>query len=502
MPELVPDWLAAWAMDDPRAPALRARSGSWTASGLDRETDTLSRWLVDRGIGSGSLVAALMEDDGPSIVLMHAARRLGAVHVPLNRRAALPELIAQLQAVSPALLVHDEMNEARADALVAAASIASAQVEGLPGGPGRAGRLGGPGLPGARNGPLPTVDLEAPATIVFTSGTTGRARGAQLSHRSHAASADAWAALLEPRPTDRWLACLPLFHVAGLAIVVRASRWRVPLEVLPHFEATEVAARMEAGSSHVSLVPSQLEQVLAAWAGRPVPVTLRAILLGGAPIPGPTLARAREAGLPVLTTFGLTETSSGVAVGGAEAATLADPAALRPLPGVQVRVVDVDPADGVGHIEVQGPMVFDGYVGDAPAGADRLADGWLRTGDLGTLDADGLLRIADRREDLVISGGENVYPAEVEAVLCEHPGVIDAAVVGQPDATWGSVPVAVVVVGSGVRVGDADLEHHCRERLAAYKVPVRFHRLPRLPRNEAGKILRRELRELLAEASA
>lgn len=501
MPELVPDWLAAWALDDPRAPALRARSGSWTASGLDRETDALSRRLVDLGVRSGALVAALMEDDGPSIVLMHAARRLGAVHVPLNRRAALPELIAQLQAVSPDLLVHDEANETRAGALVAGASIASAQVEGLPG-PGSAGGLGGPGPAGARSGPLPVVDLESPATIVFTSGTTGRARGARLSHRNHAASADAWAALLGPRPTDRWLTCLPLFHVAGLAIVVRASRWRVPLEVLPHFEATEVAARMVAGVSHLSLVPTQLEQVLAAWAGRPVPVTLRAILLGGAPIPGPTLARAREAGLPVLTTFGLTETSSGVAVGGAEGATLADPAALRPLPGVQVRVVDVDPADGVGQIEVQGPMVFEGYVGDAAASADRLADGWLRTGDLGTLDADGLLRIADRREDLVISGGENVYPAEVEAVLCEHPAIIDAAVVGQPDATWGSVPVAVVVVGSGVPVGDAELECHCRERLAAYKVPVRFHRLPRLPRNEAGKILRRELRELLAEASA
>jgi O-succinylbenzoic acid--CoA ligase len=258
---------------------------------------------------------------------------------------------------------------------------------------------------------------------------------------------------------------------------------------------------MVAGVSHLSLVPTQLEQVLAAWAGRPVPETLRAILLGGAPIPGPTLVRAREAGLPVLTTFGLTETSSGVAVGGAEEATLADPAALRPLQGVNVRVVDPDPAGGVGQIEVQGPMVFEGYVGDAAASADRLADDWLRTGDLGTLDGDGLLRIADRREDLVISGGENVYPAEVEAVLREHPAIIDAAVVGQPDATWGSVPVAVVVVGPGVPVGDAELERHCRERLAAYKVPVRFHRLPRLPRNEAGKVLRRELRELLAEAS-
>jgi O-succinylbenzoic acid--CoA ligase len=231
-----------------------------------------------------------------------------------------------------------------------------------------------------------------------------------------------------------------------------------------------------------------------------VPPTLRAILLGGAPIPLATLAQARAAGLPVLTTYGMTETSSGVAVGGAEVATLVDPAALRPLPGAHVRVEDPDPADGVGQISVAGPMVFAGYLGDPAATAERLADGWLRTGDLGSLEGDGLLRIADRREDLVISGGENVYPAEVEAVLRDHPAVVDAAVVGQADATWGSVPVAAVVVTPGASVGDAELDRHCRARLAGYKVPVRFHRLLELPRNEAGKILRRELRELLMKA--
>jgi O-succinylbenzoic acid--CoA ligase len=242
--------------------------------------------------------------------------------------------------------------------------------------------------------------------------------------------------------------------------------------------------------------------VLAAWGERPVPATLRAILLGGAPIPGPTLARARRAGLPVLTTYGMTETSSGIAVGGAEAATVADPTALRPLPGVGMRILDPDPADGVGQIVVQGPMVFEGYLGEPAAGAERLADGWLRTGDLGSLDADGLLRIADRREDLIVSGGENVYPAEVEAILRQHPAVVEAAVIGVPDATWGSVPVALVVVVPGATVGDAELERHCRERLAGYKVPARFHRLPGLPRNEAGKILRRALREMAAQAPA
>jgi O-succinylbenzoic acid--CoA ligase len=480
-------------MADPHALALEAASGTWTAAALDGAATAMAGRLVELGLRPRAVVAALVEDDGPAVLLTHAARRLGAVLLPLNRRAAVPELTAQVRLATPGLLVHDEVNEPRARELAAGASVASAAVEGL---------VGGPGGTSARTTPPPVVDLDAPATIVFTSGTTGRPRGAWLTHGNHAASADAWAAVLKPRPGDRWLACLPLFHVAGWAIVVRASRWHVPLEVLSRFEGADVAARIASGSSHLSLVPTQLEQLTVAWDGRPVPPTLRAILVGGAATPGPTLAHARAAGLPVLTTYGMTETSSGIAVGGAEVATRTDPAALRPLPGVRVRVVDPDPADGVGPILVSGSMVFGGYLDDAAATAERLADGWLRTGDLGSLDGDGLLRIADRREDLVISGGENVYPAEVEAILREHPAVVDAVVVGQADATWGSVPIAAVVVAPGASVGDAELERHCRARLAGYKVPVRFHRLLVVPRNDAGKALRRELRELLAEAPA
>jgi o-succinylbenzoate---CoA ligase len=507
VPDLVADWLAAWARDDPQAPALRTPGGSWTVAALDRAVDGLAGRLANLDVRPGAAIATLVEDDGPAVLVIHAARRLGAVLVPLNRRAAIPELIGQLRAAAPALLVHDEPNEARASEIAIGASVAGVALEGVLAGPGEPGAetegpLSGAGVVEDPVGPLPSLDLRSLATIVFTSGTTGRPRGVPLSHAHHAASADAWAAVLEPRATDRWLVCLPLFHVAGLAIVVRASRWRVPLEVLPRFRADEVAARMAAGISHLSLVPTQLEEVLEAWGPRPVPGTLRAILLGGAPIAGPTLARARRAGLPVLTTYGLTETASGIAVGGAEAATLADPTALRPLPSVRLRILDPDPADGVGQVEVQGPMVFSGYLGDPAATAERLSDGWLRTGDLGSLDADGLLRVADRRDDLIVSGGENVYPAEVEAVLREHSAVVEAAVVGAPDATWGSVPVAAVVLASGIAVGDDELERHCRERLAGYKVPERFHRLLTLPRNEAGKVLRRELREMVAEPPA
>jgi len=346
------------------------------------------------------------------------------------------------------------------------------------------------------------------ATIIFTSGTSGRPRGALLSHGNHVASADAWAAVLRPGPHDRWLACLPLFHVAGLAIVVRAGRWGVPLEVMDRFEAHGVVSRIEAGISHLSLVPTQLEQLMVVLEGRNVPHTLRAILLGGGPIAARSLRRARDAGLPVLTTYGLTETSSGVAVGGADADSLADPSALRPLPGVDIRIGESagqdgrTDEDGIGPILVRGPMVFEGYVDDRDATVDQRADGWLRSGALGRLDAAGLLHVADRREDLIVSGGENVYPAEVEAVILEHPAVMEAAVVGRPDPTWGSVPLAAIVLAPGAAIGDATLERHCRERLAGFKVPVRWFRRASLPRNEAGKLLRRELREALLEEPA
>jgi O-succinylbenzoic acid--CoA ligase len=406
----------------------------------------------------------------------------------MNRRAAVPELAYQIQRVGAAVLVHDDPHAEAAAALAADAGPLVAM-------PIDAG-LARP-VPAEGRRPPPDVDVDAPATILFTSGTSGRPKGAILSYANHLASAAAWATILEPRPSDRWLACLPLFHVAGLAVVMRAGRWGVALEVSPRFDAGEVSEAIEAGISHVSLVPTQLQRLLAERGGRPAPSTLRAILLGGGPLGGDLLAQARGAGLPVLTTYGMTETASGVAVGGPHAVSGDDPTALRPLPGMAIRIAPGGDADGISQILVRGPIVFGGYFADAEATSDRLVDGWLQTGDLGTMDDRGLLRVVDRRDDLIVRGGENVYPAEVEAVLVGHPGVVEAAIVGLPDPTWGAVPMAAIVLVPGAKVSDAALERHCRERLAGYKVPVGFHRVVALPRNESGKIFRRELRDEL-----
>ena len=489
MSRLVPDWSLVRAARLPDEAAVRASSAVWSRLRLLEVADGLAASLAGEGIEPGERVAILLSDDAPAVALVVAARRLGVILVPLNRRAAAVELRGQLEAVAVSVLVHDRTNEALAREC-ASPRLGSHAIGDLL--VGRAGAF--------RAGLRDEVDLDAPAAIVFTSGTSGRPKGAVLTHGNLAASAHAWASVIRPMASDRWLACLPLFHVAGLAMVTRTARWGVELQVAERFDAFEVARALDDGISHLSLVPVQLEQVLAARQDLPAPQSLRAILLGGGPIPTELLQRAREAGYPVLTTYGMTETASGVAVGGADAATLADPTAGRALPKVDLRVAASGAADGSGEILVRGPMVFAGYADTPIVTTDRPRDGWLQTGDVGTIDDDGLLRILDRRDDLLVSGGENVYPAEVEAVLREHPDIADAAVVARPDPRWGAVPVAAIVVAPGATVGDADLERHCRDRLAAYKVPRRFQRTDELPRDALGKLDRQDVSDRLSEA--
>ncbi len=486
MSRTAPDPLLERVAREPHAPALRSRSATWTRVQLLRAADGLAAALRAEGVGPGRRVACLLDDDAPAVALVHALRRLGAVHAPLNRRAAPAELGYQLGTLRADLLLADRANLEIARA-AAPDGLRTERIEAL--------------LAGAPCGDPPAlrteVDLEAPATIVFTSGTTGRPKGAILTHDNHRASAHAWAGLLRPVPGHRWLACLPLFHVAGLAIITRVTRWGAPLDLLHTFDVEAVVAALDDGVTHVSLVPAQLERLLETRAGRPAPLTLAAVLLGGGPMSQDLLARARGAGYRVLTTYGLTETGSGVVSGGADPATLAHPDTGRALPGVQLRIEPDGGADGagdgVGEILVRGGMVFAGYLDDPDANAERLRDGWLHTGDIGTLDADGLLRVLDRRDDLIVSGGENVYPAEVEAVLAAHPGVREVAVYAIDDERWGSVPAAAVVAEG--EAADEELAAFCHERLAAYKVPVRFERVAALPRDDLGKVQRHQLRE-------
>jgi O-succinylbenzoic acid--CoA ligase len=311
----------------------------------------------------------------------------------------------------------------------------------------------------------------APATILFTSGTTGTPKAALLPLECHLAAARAANEVLRVEASSRLVCALPMFHVGGLAIAFRCQLAGATLLLHERFDARAVARDLLEGATHASLVANSLARVLEVCDR--FPPSVRAVLIGGGPIAAPLLERAQRAGLPVLESYGMTETASMITCEGV------------PLPGMEARVVG-------GEIEVRGPALMRGYLGHQPV------SGWFRTGDLGSIDSHGRLVVHARRGDLIISGGENVYPAEVEGALLAHPDVREAAVLPAPDERWGQVGIAYV---SGT-VSENMLRDFLRERLARYKIPARFIFLEALPRNAAGKVDRARLVNTASDESS
>ncbi|HMC34709.1 MAG TPA: AMP-binding protein [Myxococcales bacterium] len=305
-----------------------------------------------------------------------------------------------------------------------------------------------------------------PAVVLFTSGTTGTPKAARLARDNLEANARAANEVLEVDSRSRFLCVLPLFHVGGLGILFRCQLAGATVLLHERFDPQAVARELREGATHTSLVSSTLARVLEHGAAFPPAI----VAVGGGPVPGPLLERARKAGLCVVQTWGMTETCS---MATCERPRDADGAtAGPPLPGFEV-AVDAE------EILVRGPAMMRGYLGQPP-----LQGSFFRTGDLGELDARGRLIVHARRGDLIVSGGENVYPAEVEAALLAHPSVREAAVLPASDERWGQIGVAYVVTTAS----DGELRDFLEARIAKYKVPARFVHLRELPRNAAGKV--------------
>ncbi len=483
------------AADAPKALAVVDGPTRWSRRELDGHADAIAAGLLRAGATPGARVAVLAVPSAVAIASLLGIARIGGTVVPLGVGLTEAELTAAVDVTDPHIVVHGPGFGAVAAALGRPTLALHLLTDGDP--------QGRPdGNPQGQPLTILSPDPAAPAAIVLTSGTTGRPKAVVLSRDAMTASAEAWLAALPP--ATGWLLAVGLNHVAGLGVVWRADRSGVPLVVLPRPDATAIVAALagDPAPSHVSVVPATLVRLLDA-AGGPPPSTLRAVLVGGGPIPPELVTRALEAGWPVVPTYGLSEAGSGVtALPTAEAARHPDSAG-RPLPGVEIRIAEPDD-NGVGEIQVASPSRFTGYLGDPVATSDALPDGhWLRTGDLGRLDGDGRLRVVDRRTDRIVRGGENVSPAEVEAVLRDHPGISDAAVVARRDATFGHVPVAAIVLRDGrLDPGDEDLVRFCRARLAPFKVPIAFIRVEALPMTGAGKLRRAELRTSLEERAA
>ena len=365
--------------------------------------------------------------------------------------------------------------------------------------------------PAGDGGPLHEVDPAGPAQILYTSGTTGRPKAAVLTHRGLTNNARLAAAAVGLRAGDVLVNPLPYFHVAGGGMITLGLVQTLGTQVvMPRFDP---ALQLELIERHrgtvIGGVPAMLTALLAAAgrAGRDLS-SLRLALSGGATVP-PELVRQVEAafGVPFVLTFGQTESSCSItltrATDSAEdrAETLG-----RPLPQTEVKITDVAtgetvPCGTVGEICTRGYLVMAGYLGDPEATAAAIdPDGWLHTGDLGSMDERGYCRIAGRIKEMIVRGGENIYPAEIEAVLLSHPGVAEVAVVGVPDRFWGEVVGAVVRLCGPVPPAETELAEHCRSRLAAYKTPVRWLFTDGFPLTATGKIRKDVLSAQLAEA--
>ncbi len=508
----------------PEAPALLSAAGPAALSyaELFAAAGRLAAELRARGLRRGDRVALLLGNRPELAAAYLAALALGAPAVPINLAYRAREIAHILRDAAPRLLLTErERRDAAGEAVAEAAAEEDATgagpevllVEDLVGWDGGAAGLAG--LPGiAELSASPPVAGADPALLLYTSGTTGASKGAVLSHDNLLATVTGLLAAWGWRADDVLLLALPLFHTHGLVVgLTTALAAGAAVRLHPRFDAAAVLAGLEGGAATLFFgVPTLYVRLVAALRDRPAGAAradlsrVRLCCSGSAPLDPATFAAFHElTGHAILERYGMTET--GMLLSNLYAGERRPGSVGVPLPGVAVRLVDPDGADVApgwqGELLVAGSNVFSGYwqapektaESFLPDAAGRL---WFRTGDLGRQDpASGAYTLLGRRHELIVSGGFNVYPREIEEVLAGHPAVREAAVVGRPHPEWGEVPVAFVVLAEG---GAAEeLQAFCRQRLAGFKVPQAFHPVPALPRNALGKVLK-HLLDQTAEA--
>jgi fatty-acyl-CoA synthase len=485
----------------PDKPAIHFAGATLTYAAFTERIAAAARALKSQlGVGRGDRVAILSLNHPDYLVLLYACARLGAMLVPLNWRLAVPEQVFILSDASVKVLV---VEQGFADVIAPLKSaLPDARIVGLDFAPEGGESFDASLAAGNGDGRNPHVDLSAALLIVYTSGTTGRPKGAVLRQEALVWNAVMSQHMHDMTAADHILTVLPLFHVGGLNIQTTPTlQLGATVTLHPRFtpEATLNALASDKPTLTV-LVPATMQAVIEhpRWAATD-PTCLRALTTGSTQVPQALVDAFTTRGVPVLQVYGSTETCP-VAVytrlnGDQRAGSTG-------LPGLvcEVRVIDDagnEAARGVaGEVVVRGPNVFFEYWGNAAATAETLRDGWYHSGDIGTRDADGHFFIHDRKKNMIISGGENIYPAEVERVLIAHPDVAEGAVIGRVDPKWQEVPVAYVVRRPAATCDARALEAHLLTQLARFKVPREYIFVDALPRNAMGKVQHFRLREM------
>ena len=478
-------------------PAVVDADLRWTYGDLHRACVHMASALTARGLGPGDRVAVMAANSAAYLTAYYAVPLAGMVLVPLNTRLQEPEVLAQVTDCSPAVILADPLHRLRAEAVAVACGIDVLDLDGTVVGQGA-------------TDPDPAVlSRRAPdelAAIFYTGGTTGRAKGVMLTHENLAVNALHMVIGLGYSPADTYLHCAPMFHL-GDGMSLYPLTWVGGRHVIvPRFDpAAVIEAIARESVTCTFLVPTMLTGLVEHLTATPTtePLSsLRLVVHGGAPIARTLLDRAMVA-LPCSFTqsYGMTEAGPILSFLPREEALGDSPtlqSAGRPVVGVEVRVTRPDGAEcepgEIGEITARGPNVSCGYWNQPEVTAEKFRDGWYRSGDLAYRDDTDHLFIIGRAGDVVISGGENIYAAEVEAALAGHPEVVECAVFAVPDAHWGETVAAAVVIRSSQATTE-DLDRHCRALIAGYKVPRRYEVHTRLPRTGAGKIDKARLRE-------
>ena len=485
--ETIPNLLIKRALLTPNRIAIYFQDQTVTFYDLYERSLKVSGKLQALGIREGQFVGVLLKNHLDTVTILFALQLLGARAVILNNRLTAAELIFQLKDSKSAFLIlensfveTERVIHQQIGHLMTITKTQLAQIE--------------PEEPYIQE----EISLNDICTIMYTSGTTGNPKGVIQTYGNHWWSSTGSALNLGTMETDCWLCTVPLFHISGFSILMRSVIYGMPIVLHEHFDVEQTIKDIQLKKVTImSVVGTMLTQIVEKLEDRRLPDSFRCMLLGGGPAPLPLLEACVVKEIPVFQSYGMTETSSQIVTLSPEDSLQKLGSAGKPLFPSQLRIElengETARAGMHGEIVVKGPNVTPGYLNRPEASEEKIRKGWFYTGDIGYVDEQGFLYVKDRRSDLIISGGENIYPAEIEAVLLAHPDIIDAGVTGIEDKKWGQVPVAFIVSKQGIDLSSEEIQQFCMERLAKYKVPKAVYFTEQLPRNAAKKLLRRKL---------
>ncbi|PLT29302.1 o-succinylbenzoate--CoA ligase [Peribacillus deserti] len=488
--ECLPNWLEKRSELSPERIALEFKDQRYSFLDMHNHARNWASAFYSEGIRRGDTVGLLAASHADTVFILHALFYLGVKVVLLNSRLTQNELRFQLDDSEASFLISEQIYKDQVNFLSNHGITAFIKEDFLD----------------KNCGEAPILHefvLEETATIMYTSGTTGKPKGVLQTFGNHWWSAVGSVLNLGLHEKDTWLCTVPVFHISGLSILMRSVIYGI--RVILHDSFNEKLVNDDIrnkGVTIISVVTAMLNRMISNLGDQKYPRTFRCMLLGGGPAPRSLLEDCKLKHIPVFQTYGMTETSSQIVTLSPEYSMEKLGSAGKPLLPSEL-YIELDgkkaPAYQAGEIVVKGPNVTKGYFNRAEETHKALRDGWFYTGDIGYLDDEGFLFVMDRRSDLIISGGENIYPAEIEGVLSRHPHVFEAGAAGFSDSKWGQVPYAFVVLTQENAVSEEELKEFCKQYLASYKTPKRIIFVKELPRNGSNKLLRRELHTLLEE---